>query len=164
MALTQGGCHCKDPGTRRGSPGGHLFQPGGGCATARWQKCCVPYLLPPGHVTPIDQTLRSRKTAMSKVVFGPSTPVPRHSPPGSPPFPSPCQSEMSPTTWARHVPLQITPHNNPSLLTAVTQDQLIDVFKSVGQVVGFRCVSDQLMSPSRSRSLSPHLNPTQSRV
>ena len=39
---------------------------------------------------------------------------------------------MTPTTWARHVTLKITKTKTAS------QDQLIDVFKSVGQVVGFR--------------------------
>ena len=43
------------------------------------------------------------------------------------------------------------------------QDQLIDVFKSVGQVVGFRCVSDQPYPPFvLQQSHSSH--PVQSRV
>ena len=59
------------------------------------QKCCVPHSHP---VTSRRSTrLRSRKTAMSKVVFGPSTPVPRHSPPAHP---------RSPLPVSRKCPLQ----------------------------------------------------------
>jgi len=101
-------------------------------------------------VTPID-LLRKTHT-MSKVVFGPSflspSPVPSVSHISR-------QSGMSPTTWARHVLLQI---KQPPFLTAAAQDQLIDVFKSVGQVVGFRCVSDQRTGPLCRRSLT-HLSP-----
>jgi len=45
----------------------------------------------------------------------------------------------------------------PPILTAATQDQLIDVFKSVGQVVGFRCVSDYSMGMDF--LITPHLTP-----
>lgn len=80
---------------------------------------------------------------MSKVVFGLS--------PLSPPsasyigsLPPPVGNVPYNMGEARFITNQKTP-KQPPLLTAVTQDQLIDVFKSVGQVVGFRCVSDRPM-------------------
>ena len=108
-------------------------------------------------------TFFEKPTTMSKVVFGPSClSTSQHSPsPASAHISR--QSGMSRTTWARHVLLQIKPQKQPPFLTAVAQDQLIDVFKSVGQVVGFRCVSDQCTSPLCRRSLT-HLSSTQARV
>ena len=95
--------------------------------------------------TPSTKTTRY---AMSKVVFGQPILSPR-----------PLLYLILPPSVVGNVPYNMgearshyqsfpRPPRSPHL----AQDQLIDVFKSVGQVVGFRCVSDQSHAHSQPRS------------
>lgn len=110
--------------------------------TLRKKRLCAKTKMSRSHRDPRsfpENPVFEKTQTMSKVVFG-QFPVP-HRPLRS--THSSLASRKCPIQHGRGTsPLQILPTRTHPYSPETAQDQLIDVFKSVGQVVGFRCVSD----------------------